>query len=502
MSSRSYPIIKRLAIEVSGRCSKRCWFCYNHSTPDGPLGWTAAELVGFVRDCAEHGVDTVSLGGGEPLEWPEIFTVLDALAGHVRRTVTSNGLPLEDAQVLSALVEARPERVQLSIHHPHAAPEVHRVLGQVRALEAEGIDAGVNVLVRSSQLAAAAALVSRLRDQGLRPDQVLLLPMRGGDTPTPKDMAGVVGAGPFLSMSCLLACGPSPGFCTVRHDRSVSWCSYTTATHALVEPTYAGLLAALDRLPLRDCARPEGPDVPLVRLRSANVGASEVTPLVPRGAVDSPPPPRPLSTAGDRVGCGHSMDSTWFAVDMHGCIAKFWSAEDGHIPIDAPYEPLDELPEGWPEAMDRYGRYFHYDFASGWEIAPRIRKHHPTGLVLGSYERDHVPRSPLRISSGLIKVLENSPVFPLSFEDTELIQPLEFATCNFWEGLLDERRLTDDDVWLLASGGARILNGPIVHGRRHGCWTEYDLDGQVVALVEYEHGREVSRLSAQDIERP
>ena len=43
---------ERISIEVTNRCAKACWFCYNHSRPEGETCWTPDELVGFVRDCA------------------------------------------------------------------------------------------------------------------------------------------------------------------------------------------------------------------------------------------------------------------------------------------------------------------------------------------------------------------------------------------------------------------------------------------------------------------
>jgi len=59
--------LDRISIEVTNRCAKACWFCYNHSLPEGDTNWASEELIGFACDCAEHGVKAVSFGGGEPL---------------------------------------------------------------------------------------------------------------------------------------------------------------------------------------------------------------------------------------------------------------------------------------------------------------------------------------------------------------------------------------------------------------------------------------------------
>jgi hypothetical protein len=83
--------------------------------------------------------------------------------------------------------------------------------------------------------------------------------MRGRDTPTAAEVADVAGGRPFQSMTCLGGCGKSPRFCSVAWDRTVAWCSYTTARRPLGPATHAGLLAALDGLGLNFCGG--APDV-------------------------------------------------------------------------------------------------------------------------------------------------------------------------------------------------------------------------------------------------
>ena len=72
--------VERISIELTNQCSKHCFFCYNSSHPAGTTSWTLEEIVSFVKDCAASGTQAVSLGGGEPLEYPylspqEIATV-------------------------------------------------------------------------------------------------------------------------------------------------------------------------------------------------------------------------------------------------------------------------------------------------------------------------------------------------------------------------------------------------------------------------------------------
>ena len=61
--------LERISIEVTNRCAKACWFCYNHSQPEADGRWEPDDLSRFVLDCAANGVKAVSFGGGEPLQY-------------------------------------------------------------------------------------------------------------------------------------------------------------------------------------------------------------------------------------------------------------------------------------------------------------------------------------------------------------------------------------------------------------------------------------------------
>lgn len=246
--------LDRLSIELTNRCGKACAFCYNASGPHRPDGWETGEVVDFVRDCARNGIRAVSFGGGEPLEHAGWFEVLVALRGQLFRSMTTNGLHL-DAR-FDAVVRSAPEKVHVSIHFPGSRAEVARVIRQVRALEAAGIASGINLLVRSSQLAEAVACAAEVRDAGIGNERIVYLPMRGADTPTADEMGEVAGSRHFRSMSCLMACAASPRFAAIGWDRHVAWCSYTRSRRPLESSTFAGLIGALDGIGLAVCATP------------------------------------------------------------------------------------------------------------------------------------------------------------------------------------------------------------------------------------------------------
>jgi hypothetical protein len=249
----SWTGIERISIELSQRCGMGCSFCYSASTPAGETRWTEDEVVRLATDCAAHGTRAVSFGGGEPLEVPWLGSLLARLDGVAFRSVTTNGLPLADRGTLADLVRARPDKVHVSIHAPGSDAEVERVIAQVRTLADLGVASGVNLLVRKSALAEATRARAALDAAGIAASRIVLLPMRGHDTPTPEEVAAVA-RGPFQSMTCLVRCGKSPRFCAVGWDRSVAWCSYTRSRAPLQDPTFAALARALEGLDVEPCA--------------------------------------------------------------------------------------------------------------------------------------------------------------------------------------------------------------------------------------------------------
>jgi MoaA/NifB/PqqE/SkfB family radical SAM enzyme len=244
--------LERISIEVTNSCSKACWFCYNASRPEGETRWSAEEIVAFVTDCAAHGIKAVSFGGGEPLQYPGLFEVLERLRGVLFRSITTSGLGLTGA-MLDRLVVSAPEKVHVSIHFPERRAEVERVIRQVAGLADRGLRSGVNLLVARSNLKMAARAVSALHAARIGNDRIVYLPMRGRDTPTPDELAAVAGRARFQSMTCLMACARSPRFAAIDWKKTVAWCSYTEARRPLAEPTFRALEAALDGLGLVFC---------------------------------------------------------------------------------------------------------------------------------------------------------------------------------------------------------------------------------------------------------
>lgn len=241
--------LDRLSIELTNTCSKACAFCYNHSQPTGSEQWTPDEVVHFVTDCVDHGVRAVSFGGGEPLQYDGLAEVLARLQGVCFRSFTTNGLLLD----VDAVAAMAPDKVHVSIHEVRRQPEVDRVIRQVQALAEAGVPSGVNLLVRRSELDEARVVARALGEAGIGPERIVYLPMRGGDTPTPRELGQVAGSPRFQSMTCLMGCAASPRFASIGWDKTVAWCSYTVTRLPLPTLDHAGLLATLRPLPLATC---------------------------------------------------------------------------------------------------------------------------------------------------------------------------------------------------------------------------------------------------------
>lgn len=245
-------MIELLSIDLSNYCSKQCSFCYNHSTCEGNTMWMPSEVINFASDCIKHGIKAVSLGGGEPFEYKGIFEVIKALYPQCYLSVTSNGLPLEDACVWQKLELCKPDKIHITIHQPNNEKEVQRVETLLPRIEAIGIKPGLNLLVGADKIEAATIVFQRMM-KILDGNQIILVPQRFSNTPTPKQLASVAGGKPFQSPSCLLACKRPDNFCSVSWDKKVNSCSFAPNKVALESLDYYGLLKALAEIKWKEC---------------------------------------------------------------------------------------------------------------------------------------------------------------------------------------------------------------------------------------------------------
>ena len=244
--------IELLSIDLSNYCSKQCSFCYNHSRREGNTMWKPSEVIDFASDCIAHGVKAVSLGGGEPFEYEGVFEVISALYPKCYLSVTSNGLPLEDTDVWKKLEQCKPDKIHITIHQPDNEREVQRVESLLPRIDAIGIKPGLNLLVGADKIEAATNVFQHMT-KILQNDQIILVPQRFSNTPTPKQLASVAGGKPFQSPSCLLACKRPENFCSVSWDKKVNSCSFAPNKMPLETLDYAGLMDALSKVKWKSC---------------------------------------------------------------------------------------------------------------------------------------------------------------------------------------------------------------------------------------------------------
>ena len=208
----------------------------------------------FASDCIAHGIKAVSLGGGEPFEYDGVFEVIEALYPKCYLSVTSNGLPLEDTDVWQKLEGCKPDKIHITIHQPDNVREVQRVESLLPRIEAIGIKPGLNLLVGADKIEAATKVFQQMT-KILQSDQIILVPQRFSNTPTPKQLASVVGKVPFQSPACLLACKRPDSFCSVSWDKKVNYCSFAIGKEKLETLDFKGLCHALDKVKWSSCKR-------------------------------------------------------------------------------------------------------------------------------------------------------------------------------------------------------------------------------------------------------
>ena len=250
-------MIEQLSIDLSNYCSKQCPFCYNHSSKKGNIAWSAEEVIAFAKDCIANGVKAVSLGGGEPFEYDGIFDIIDALYPLCYLTVTTNGLHFGNNRRVpwKTLQSHKPDKIHISLHNPDSL-ELSMVLQESRMLQKLGIKPGCNLLVSKSNLEDCALAYESLSSV-LNPDQIILVPLRFRDTPSPKELAYVTGGKPFQSPSCLLKCHPPVKFVSVSWDKKVNYCSYAGGKQPLQSLDFQGLVNALGKVQFKSCTRHE-----------------------------------------------------------------------------------------------------------------------------------------------------------------------------------------------------------------------------------------------------
>jgi hypothetical protein len=215
--------------------------------------WEIKELVYFIENLSINGVEAISLGGGEPLEYLGVFDVMTQTKGMLFRSMTTNGILLDKDDNFEKLIKSSPDKVHISIHFPENRNEVKRVLRQVWDISSRDIIAGVNLLIRRDNVFEARMASDFLKMEGLSDGQIVYLPMRMKNPVSEESVKFVANKDLFQSISCLKQCGKSQRFCSISWDKKVAWCSYTTSKSTLSTLDYKNLQQELNNLNLNYC---------------------------------------------------------------------------------------------------------------------------------------------------------------------------------------------------------------------------------------------------------
>lgn len=150
-------------IAIGNRCSKGCPFCYRDSQPDGPLMSLDAYEFVLERLRSERwgSVFQVALGGGEPLEHPDLLGILDATVERgVVPNFTTNGELVDRA--LAREIAKRAGAVAVSARSLSSFAR-----SAMNALVAAGVRTNIHFVLSESSLDEACAILEGRFDGAL-----------------------------------------------------------------------------------------------------------------------------------------------------------------------------------------------------------------------------------------------------------------------------------------------------------------------------------------------
>jgi radical SAM protein with 4Fe4S-binding SPASM domain len=91
-----YPITA--FIELTESCNLNCLHCYNNSSSKRIKSWDINSLKEFVKELARNDVSTLTLSGGEPLLYKDIWDLLAFISEetNLKLTINTNGILLDE----------------------------------------------------------------------------------------------------------------------------------------------------------------------------------------------------------------------------------------------------------------------------------------------------------------------------------------------------------------------------------------------------------------------
>lgn len=95
----------KIGIELTKKCNKLCWFCYNNSVPRTNVELDFAELSNFIKELSRLPQRPIlCFGGGEPLMYSrinELISLLEELK--YPYSITTNTIYLDEKPTISKM---------------------------------------------------------------------------------------------------------------------------------------------------------------------------------------------------------------------------------------------------------------------------------------------------------------------------------------------------------------------------------------------------------------
>ena len=145
--------------ELTARCNFNCPMCYVHLSQEDVQArgkeLTAQQWISLAEQARDKGMIFVLLTGGEPFVRQDFFEIYDAIkAMGLMVSINSNGSMLSGS-ILQRLIENPPFRINISLYGGCDATyrsmcgqsAFDKVLENIRALKAAGIDVRLNVSI-------------------------------------------------------------------------------------------------------------------------------------------------------------------------------------------------------------------------------------------------------------------------------------------------------------------------------------------------------------------
>ncbi|MEM3432631.1 MAG: radical SAM protein [Candidatus Methanomethyliaceae archaeon] len=148
-------------IALTGRCDRRCWWCYAESSPDNVLQMRKDDVMDLLDFLDGWGIFGVSFGGGEPFLHPDVVELVKYAweKTGLDTSLTTNGYAPTGEQLDE--VEGCVGEVRVSVRQPEDCKVLEKFLGRK-------FDVGVNLLLMKGNASLLEDLIHRCMHVGVK----------------------------------------------------------------------------------------------------------------------------------------------------------------------------------------------------------------------------------------------------------------------------------------------------------------------------------------------